>query len=121
VEITPSGAGHVATEVFLNDRKKWVLLDSQWDAMPMLNNRPLNAVEFQDAVTQHYTKVTINSLSGVSKRAYVNWVYPYLYYFNFPFDNREGRDIERKTIEGKSALMLVPSRSKESFGVSTEP
>jgi len=112
VEITPSGAGHVATEVFLNDRKKWVLLDSQWDAMPMLNNRPLNAVEFQDAVTQHYTKVTINSLSGVSKRAYVNWVYPYLYYFNFPFDNREGRDIERKTIEGKRALMLVPVGAK---------
>ena len=43
---------------------------------------------------------------------YVNWIYPYLYYFNFPFDNREGRDIEHKTIDGKKALMLVPVGAK---------
>ncbi|MBP1639208.1 MAG: transglutaminase [Bacteroidetes bacterium] len=112
VETTLSGAGHVATEVFLNDRKRWVLLDSQWDAMPVLNGIPLNAVEFQQAITCHYSQLTIGSLSGVSKRMYVNWIYPYLYYFNFPFDNREGRDIERKTIDGKKALMLVPVGAK---------
>jgi hypothetical protein len=43
---------------------------------------------------------------------YVTWIYRYLYYLNFPLDNREGRDIERKTIEGKSALMLVPVGAK---------
>jgi hypothetical protein len=112
VETTQSGAGHVVTEVFLNDRKKWVLLDSQWDAMPVLNDTPLNAVEFQNAVTRYYSKLTINSLSGISKRMYVTWIYRYLYYLNFPLDNREGRDIERKTIEGKSALMLVPVGAK---------
>ncbi len=112
VETTPSGAGHVAAEVFLNDQKKWVLLDSQWDAMPVLNNVPLNAAEFQHAIAHHYSQLKIGSLSGVSKRMYVNWIYPYLYYFNFPFDNREGRDIERKTIDGKKALMLVPVGAK---------
>jgi len=36
VETTQYGAGHVLLEVYLNDIKKWALLDGQFDAMPLL-------------------------------------------------------------------------------------
>lgn len=112
VETTQYGAGHVLAEVYLNDLKKWVLLDGQWDAMPVLNNIPLNAVEFQKAITENYAELKIKTASDLSKKNYVEWIYPYLYYFNFAFDNREGTNIETRKINGKKALMLVPFGAK---------
>jgi len=41
VETTEYGAGHVVTEVFLNDLKKWMFIDGQFDAMPLLDGIPL--------------------------------------------------------------------------------
>lgn len=111
VETTKSGAGHVLLEVFLNDLDKWVLLDGQWDIMPVLNNVPLNAIEFQQAITENYQELEIWSMSGISKRMYVSWIYPYLYYFSFNFDNREGIE-NRKTVNNKNSLMLVPLGAK---------
>ena len=108
VETTPYGAGHVLLEVFLNDLKKWVIMDGQWDVMPVLNNVPLNAVEFQKAITTNYDKLEIRSSSGVTKRAYTEWIYPYLYYFDASFDNREGTDFDRNKNNDKKSLMLVP-------------
>lgn len=112
VETTTSGAGHMLLEVFLPDLQKWVMLDGQFDIMPVLHNVPLNAVEFQQAIANNYDALEIRSLSGTSKAQYVNWVYPYLYYFDVRFDNREGMNIERETIKGKSSLMLVPVGAK---------
>jgi hypothetical protein len=89
VETTESGAGHVVLETYLNDLDKWVMLDGQMDAMPVLNGNPLNAVEFQNAIINDYDKLEIKSLSGVSKRTYANWITPYLYYFDVKFDNRK--------------------------------
>ncbi|MBB6612810.1 transglutaminase domain-containing protein [Pontibacter sp. Tf4] len=113
VETTEFGAGHVLLEVYLPDLKKWVLLDGQFDVMPVLNNVPLNAVEFQQAIANNYDKLEIRSLSGTSKAQYVNWIYPYLYYFDVKFDNREGIALDRKTIDGKLSLMLLPVGAKE--------
>ena len=112
VETIESGAGHVLLEVFLPDLNKWVMLDAQFDAMPVLHNVPLNAVEFQQAIASNYKALEIKSLSGTSKAAYVNWVYPYLYYFDVRFDNREGVDITRETVDSKASLMLVPYGAK---------
>ncbi|OKL42098.1 transglutaminase-like domain-containing protein [Pontibacter flavimaris] len=112
VETIESGAGHVLLEVYLPDLRKWVMLDGQFDVMPVLNNVPLNAVEFQQAIANNYNKLEIRSLSGAGKMQYVNWVYPYLYYFDVRFDNREGVAFERETIDGKSSLMLVPVGAK---------
>ncbi|WP_347159750.1 transglutaminase-like domain-containing protein [Pontibacter chitinilyticus] len=112
-ETIESGAGHVLLEVYLPDLKKWTLLDGQFDVMPVLNNVPLNAVEFQQAIAKHYDKLEIRSLSGTSKAGYVKWVYPYLYYFDVKFDNREGVAFERVTVGGKSSLMLVPVGAKQ--------
>ncbi|NDK56983.1 transglutaminase-like domain-containing protein [Pontibacter fetidus] len=113
VETTQYGAGHVLLEVYLPDLKKWVMLDGQFDVMPVLNNVPLNAVEFQQAIAKNYNKLEIRSISGTSKAQYVNWIYPYLYYFDVKFDNREGVAFKRETVDSKSSLMLVPVGAKQ--------
>ncbi|WP_018479517.1 transglutaminase-like domain-containing protein [Pontibacter roseus] len=112
VETTEFGAGHVLLEVYLPDLQKWVLLDGQFDVMPVLNNVPLNAVEFQQAIANNYDALEIRSLSGTSKAQYINFVYPYLYYFDVKFDNREGIALKRETIDSKKSLMLVPVGAK---------
>lgn len=111
-DITPSGAGHVLLEVYLRDMKKWVLLDGQFDIMPVLNNIPLNAVEFQNAIANNYEKLEIRSLSGASKSNYTRWVYPYLYYMDIRFDNRQGAGLVSERRDGKIGLMLVPNGAK---------
>lgn len=113
VETTEFGAGHVLLEVYLPDLKKWVMLDGQFDVMPVLNNVPLNAVEFQQAIANNNNKLEIRSLSGTSKAQYVNWIYPYLYYFDVKFDNREGVAFERQMVDGKKSLMLIPVGAKQ--------
>ncbi|WP_029904518.1 transglutaminase family protein [Prevotella sp. 10(H)] len=109
VETRPSGAGHVVLEVFLKDLNKWVMVDPQWDAIAYLDGVPLNAVEFQEAVT-HKKDVDIKSSDKeISKEQYKSWIYPYLYYFSYKFDNRENISREdRFTIDGKTDIMLVP-------------
>lgn len=113
VETRQYGAGHVLLEVYLKDLQKWVLLDGQWDAMPFLKNIPLNAVEFQKAISENYNELEVRTSSGLSKRNYVEWVYPYLYYFNISFDNREGTNIKRQQVKDKNQLMLVPIGAKQ--------
>jgi len=110
VETTKSGAGHVAAEVFINDLQKWVFIDPQFDAMPVLNGIPLNAVELQNAIAENLDLLEIKS-SITKKSKYTKWIYPYLYYFDVSFDNREGVK-DKKLIDGKGSLMLVPLEAK---------
>jgi len=112
VETTSSGAGHVVTEVFLNDLQKWVFIDGQWDVMPVLNGVPLNAVEFQKAIVENFDQLEIRTSLDVSKNSYAKWIYPYLYYFDVPFDNRVGIE-NAQLIDGKRSLMLVPLGAKK--------
>lgn len=111
VETTKSGAGHVVLETYLPDLGKWVMLDSQWDAMSVLKGKPLNAVEFQQAITTKFEQLEIKSLSGTDKYSYTNWIVPYLYYFDVKFDNRENLE-KPALVDGKSSLMLVPFGAK---------
>ena len=113
VETTESGAGHVALEVWLNDLQKWVMLDGQWNVMPVLNNIPLNVVELQKAIVTNYDSIEIKSLSASDRVNYIEWISPYLYYFVVPFDNREILNSKPFEIDGKSHLMLVPLGAKE--------
>ncbi|HEY0067533.1 MAG TPA: transglutaminase-like domain-containing protein [Flavisolibacter sp.] len=112
VETTRSGAGHVLLEVYLRDMGKWVMMDGQFDAMPVLNGIPLNAVEFQQAIVNNYDQLRIRSLSNTDKDKYIMWAYPYLYYFDVSFDNREGIGRKKEMQEGKPSLMLVPIGAK---------
>ncbi len=105
--------GHVATEVYLDDLKKWIFIDGQFNVMPTLNGVPLNAVEFQNAINNNYEQFKLESLGNkvVSKRYYVNFVYDYLFYLDTALDNRYDKK-ERVTIDDKRSLMLVPKGSK---------
>lgn len=113
VETIEGGAGHVLLEVYLPDLEKWVLMDGQWDAMPVLNGVPLNAVELQQAIATNYEALEVRSLSGTPKADWVRFVYSYLYYMDVSFDNREGRGTEKESLAGKKSLMLVPQGAKE--------
>lgn len=111
VETEQYASGHVANEVYLRDQGKWVFVDPQEDVMPYLNGVPLNAVEFQQAVTKHWDKVELRSISAVDKMAYLNFVYPYLYYFDSNFDHRYSGQ-PKISLAQKSSLMLVPKGAK---------
>jgi hypothetical protein len=104
--------GHVATEVYLEDLQKWAFIDGQFDVMPTLDGVPLNAVEFQKAISTNFDAFQLKSLTPeadkTSKTNYVNFVYDYLFYVDTTFDNRYERE-ERHMVDGKASLMLVPS------------
>jgi Transglutaminase-like superfamily len=119
VETAKTSAGHVLAEVWLSDIKKWALIDGQFNAMPTLEGVPLNAVEFQKAITDKKPFKLINSggeLSAKATRDYLKFVRVYLYYFNTSFDvnygNSNDPDAIRYKIENKSSLMLVPMGAK---------
>ena len=105
--------GHVATEVYLDDVQKWVFMDGQFNVMPVLNGIPLNAVEFQNAIGNHYAEFELESLSEekIAKKNYVSFVYDYLYYFDTTLDNRYG-EIQKHKIDDKRSIMLVPTGAK---------
>jgi hypothetical protein len=107
VETRESGAGHVVTEAYLADLKKWIMVDGQWDVIPTLKGKPLNAVELQQALAKADEGLDAESFSGTTAQKYFAWVAPYLYYFDTRFDSR---------IEGAQhfySLMLVPVGAKQ--------
>ncbi|MFQ6092300.1 MAG: hypothetical protein ACE5OR_06400 [bacterium] len=68
---------------------KWVFVDAQFDAIPELDGVPLNAVEFQDALSRNTPGILILSASsGFHTWYYKKWIGPYLYYFDFSIDQR---------------------------------
>jgi transglutaminase-like putative cysteine protease len=106
VETRATGAGHVVAEAYLRDQGKWVLVDGQWDAIPMLGGVPLNAVELQRALARRERGLGVTSISRTDAAAYFAWTAPYLYYFDAALDQRVGV----RTQAG--ALMLVPVGAK---------
>jgi hypothetical protein len=109
---TLAGAGHVVTEAYLSEFNKWIFLDAQMNYIPFLNNKPLNAVEYKDAIVNNIDNLELKSLKDIfdkeAVKMYANWTGKYLYYFDTKFDNREGQIQNRITCEGKAKLMLVP-------------
>ena len=107
VETRESGAGHVVTEAYLADAKKWVMVDGQWDVIPTLKGRPLSAVELQQALARGARGLNVETFSGAQAQNYFQWVAPYLFYFDTKFDSRfEGA-------QPTYSLMLVPVGAKE--------
>jgi hypothetical protein len=115
VETCKMGAAHYLAEVWLTDLKKWALIDGQFNIMPVLNNIPLNAVEFQRAIIAKQPFLLVNSQGQISEKEksfYLNFIPHYLFYFNFKFDLRQVSEKERYKVNGKSSLMLVPLNAK---------
>ncbi|RYU79551.1 transglutaminase-like domain-containing protein [Hymenobacter persicinus] len=106
VETRREGAGHAVAEAWLRDQQKWVMVDGQWDVVPMLNDTPLNAVELQAALANKTPGLSVATSSNTKARPYFNWVADYLYYFDTVLDTRFGV----KT--APSGLMLVPLGAK---------
>lgn len=109
-ETRESGAGHVVVEAYLRDAGRWVMIDSQFDAIPMLQGEPLNAVQLQKALAERSPGLSITSigrggfLAEHARRIfYLNWIGQYLYFFDVPFDNRVAAE-DRSHLR----LMLVP-------------
>ncbi|TGE29396.1 transglutaminase-like domain-containing protein [Hymenobacter metallicola] len=106
VETRRDGAGHAVAEAWLRDQQKWVMIDGQWDVVPMLNNTPLNAVELQKALATNAPGLRIETASQTKQKSYLNWLEPYLYYFDTVLDSRFGVNAP------PSGLMLVPIGAK---------
>jgi hypothetical protein len=115
VETKKYGAGHVLAEVWMPQFNKWVLIDGQFNLMPILENVPLNAVEFQQAISENkkYKLIDVNGEVSMKRRkSYLSFIFDYLYYIDTQFDNRNVPSNERILYEGKPSLMLVPLGAK---------
>jgi len=116
VETTRIGAGHVLTEMWMPEFEKWVILDAQFNTMPVLKNIPLNAVEFQSAIIDKLDFELINSQGMVSEKTrenYLNFIPHYLYYFDFKFDQREIPYSQSMKYNEMGLLQLLPQGAKE--------
>ena len=112
VETRKYGAGHVVSEAYIPELKKWVFMDGQINYIPFLNNTPLNAVEYLNAIINHRDQIELKNVNGTFDRKKtkkkIEWVAEYLFYFNTKFDSSG----KRTKCMGKSNLMLVPLNEK---------
>ncbi len=106
VETREVGAGHVACEAYLKDIQKWVFLDGQWGAVPMLNDTPLSAYEFGKAIREKNANLSIDWVNNVYEATdaqYFEWIEPYLFYMNATYKNKKG---------GYTSVIFVPDGGK---------
>ncbi len=106
-ETRETGAGYVVAEAYLPKRQQWILVDGQWDATPFLDAQPLNAVEFQRAIARQPDQLQIETASDVDAAEYIEWIAPYLFYFDVPLDNRI-TSAHLPWGNGEPHLILVP-------------
>jgi len=106
VETRESGAGHVVTEAWLADRRTWIMVDGQFDVIPLLDGRPLNAVELQRALAGGAKGLSVATLSDTKAETYFDWVAPYLYFFHTALDARYPAPASR------TELCLLPLGAK---------
>ncbi len=108
------GAGHVISEVYLNDLDKWIMVDSQFGAIPMLGSIPMNTVEFAAALEEEMEELVVLWVSGKEastneydvEESYYQWIKEYLYYLDTVYyvDTKHG-------VEPVS-IMLLPKGAK---------
>ncbi|MCR5889457.1 transglutaminase-like domain-containing protein [Hymenobacter sp. J193] len=102
-----SAGGHALTEAWLPDQSKWIMVDSQFDIVPLLAGQPVNAVELQQALATNPKSLSISTSTEANSKSYFRWIRPYLYYFDTVLDNRFGM----KTVP--TGLMLLPEGAKK--------
>ncbi|WP_159105834.1 transglutaminase family protein [Ideonella sp. B508-1] len=107
VETRSSGAGHVVTEVYLADLGKWVMVDGQWDVVPLVSGVPASAAELAQAITANPKYLSTESFSSIDAADYFKWIKPYLYYFTASLDNTYDSPRSRQ------AIRLAPLGAKE--------
>ncbi len=110
VERRANGNYHVVAEAYLNDKKKWVMVDAQWDAVPTLNNYPLSVVELQNALTKGLRGIDFGNLKGEMTDLYPQDLAIYLHYLYTPLDNRVIGAKSPDNVGG--GVMLIPLGDK---------
>lgn len=109
VETRDYGAGHVATEAYIQDLKKWVFIDGQWGVIPMMGETPLNAVQLGEVLNHpesYEESLQFISFQAGGSEGYEEWINEYLYYLDvIGYDTTDG-NLEEKT------LMLTPIEAK---------
>ena len=109
-----SGAGHVVTEIWLDDLEKWVVADPQLGYVFMADGIPLNAVELGETLAQKPGSVEVLSADGpvgwYRKNRYLVFVGPYLFHFDSPYDQRLFLAEQERRMDG---MMLVPEGSPD--------
>lgn len=108
---------HVTSEVYLWDIEKWVMIDGQWDAIPMKNNNPLSCFELLETMQDDVKAVNISSLSSVDKWYFLDWMAPYLYQFAYldnieSYWNKEAKD---------DIIILQPHRAEWDIDIFESP
>jgi transglutaminase-like putative cysteine protease len=79
---------HVVVEAYLPEAGRWVFVDGQWNAIPVLDGEPLNAVELQRAVARDAAGLSFYDQGPL--RRYQRWIDDYLVYLSFNRDSRVG-------------------------------
>ncbi|WP_298546543.1 transglutaminase-like domain-containing protein [uncultured Aquimarina sp.] len=112
VETTKLGAGHIVSEAYIPELKKWVFMDGQINYIPFLDGIPLNAVEYKNAIVSNKEKIELRNTNGTFDKEdaldKINWVAKYLFYFDVRFDSSE----KKTNCNTKNSLMLVPINEK---------
>ncbi len=112
VETTKYGTGHVVSEAYIPELKKWIFMDGQINCIPFLDEVPLNAVEYKKAIIANKERIVLRNIHGNFDKkvalAKINWVAKYLFYFDVSFDSSE----KKTSCNEKSRLMLVPINEK---------
>jgi hypothetical protein len=106
------GGGHAVSEVLIPDLKKWIFIDPQYDIIATENGIPLNAVELQQVIANKNEFEIINPNKVISKKEYIEWIGPYLFYF-YTSLNKGKVSVWDRIIGNKKQLTLVPKGKKE--------
>ncbi|MFH0765453.1 MAG: transglutaminase-like domain-containing protein [Calditrichota bacterium] len=116
VEYRYDGNYHVVAEAYLKRRRKWVMVDAQFNAVPTLNQNPLCLIELQNALvrylsgnelTKRLDEIDFGNLNEEISSTYPRDLFVYLYYFYTPCDNRVVGAKAPENFGG--GVMLVPS------------
>jgi hypothetical protein len=110
-----SGGGHAANEAYLEDAKKWVFIDPQFDVIAMQDGVPLNAVELQKAIATNADFELINPNKTITKEEYIKWIGPYLYYFYVGLKDQKISVWDRITGNKKQLLLLPVGAEKPAY------
>lgn len=111
IETIKYAGGHVASEIYLPSFNKWIFADAQFNIIPFINDTPLNAVEFQNAIIENRAELNLKRngliVDSKEKNIYLKFIAKYLFYFDINFDNRIG-ETDQHRYNGFYKLMLIP-------------
>lgn len=108
IEQRTLGSYHIVAEAYLNDRKKWVMLDPQWNTIPTLKNYPLNLVELQATLARGSEGLDFGGILDSMSISYREGLGQYLYFMRVSFNNRVQTTDLPHTLMGMDGLLLAP-------------